>query len=119
MFLSRGFYSSMLIICMVMQLVNPFQREIFNFCLQNKIQEFDIANTVATDDIGFILEVDLKYPVHLHESHNDYPLAAEKVKITQDTLSSYLKSLLNKYSSSEKLEPNLNDKIIMFYIMKT
>ena len=53
------------------------------------------------------LEVDLKYPVHLHELHNDYPLAAEKVKITQDMLSPYSKSLINNHSSTEKFEPNL------------
>ena len=27
---------------------------------------------------GWILEVDLEYPAHLHEAHNDYPLAPEK-----------------------------------------
>ena len=66
--------------------------------------------TASTDDIGFILEVDLKYPVHLHESHNDYPLAAEKL-ITHDMLSSYSQSLINKHISTEKLAPNVNDKI--------
>ena len=64
----------------------------FQFLSPKEIEEFyTIAKIVATDDIGFILEVDLKYPVHLHESHNDYPLAAEKVKITQDMLSPYSK----------------------------
>ena len=75
------------------------------------MEEYDTAKTIATDDIGFILEVNLKYQVHLHESHNDYPLAAEKVKITQDMLSPYSKSLINKHSSTDKLAPNLNDKI--------
>ena len=27
---------------------------------------------------GWILEVDLEYPAHLHDAHNDYPLAPEK-----------------------------------------
>ena len=63
-----------------------------------EIEEFDIGKIVVTDDIGFILEVDLKYPVHLHESHNDYSLAAEKLKITHDMLSPYSKSLINKHS---------------------
>ena len=68
-----------------------------------------MSKTAATDDIGFILEVDLQYPVHLHKSHNDYPLVAEKVKITQNMLSPYFKSLIS--SSTENLAPNLNDKI--------
>ena len=56
----------------------------FQFLSPKEIDIFDIAKTVAIDDIGFILEVYLKYSVHLHESH----LAAEKVKIIQDMLSS-------------------------------
>ena len=46
-----------------------------------------MSKTAATDDIGFILEIDLKYPVHLHESHNAYSIVAENVKITHDMLS--------------------------------
>ena len=30
---------------------------------------------------GWILEVDLEYPAHLHDVHNDYPLAPEKKSI--------------------------------------
>ena len=40
------------------------------------------------------LEVDLEYPSHLHDLHNDYPLAPESI-------------VVNKV---EKLIPNLNDK---------
>ena len=65
----------------------PLSTGNFQFLSPKEIEEFDIGKTVATDDIGFILEVDLKCPVHLHESHNDYPLAADKLKITQDMLS--------------------------------
>ena len=46
------------------------------------------------DGIGCILEVDLEYPKVLHDSHNEYPLAPESVKI-------------NKVP---KLIPNLQDK---------
>ena len=41
-----------------------------------------------------ILEVDLEYPKNLHDLHNDYPLAPERVVV----------------NGVEKLIPNLNDK---------
>ena len=37
--------------------------------------------------IGYLLEVDLKYPDKLHELHNDYPLAPEKLAVSSDILS--------------------------------
>ena len=46
------------------------------------------------DGIGCILEVDLEYPKDLHNVHNEYPSAPERLKI-------------NKV---DKLIPNLNDK---------
>ena len=42
-----------------------------------------------------ILEVDLEYPVKLHDLHNDYPLAPEKIKCKNEV---------------EKLLPNLRNK---------
>ena len=44
----------------------------FKFLSPREIEEFNMSKTAATDDVEFILEVNLKYPVHLHESHNDY-----------------------------------------------
>lgn len=45
---------------------------------------------------GYLLEVDLSYPSHLHDLHNNYPFLCEKMK--------------SKDSKTEKLILNLNDK---------
>ena len=38
--------------------------------------------------------VDLLYPQNLHESHNDFPLASEKMIIDNESLSTYQKRLI-------------------------
>ena len=64
--------------------------------------------------IGHIYEVDLEYPEELHDLHNDYPCAAEKIKVTDDMLSDYCREIKNKFKicsgNVHKLIPNLNDK---------
>ena len=48
-------------------------------------------------EIGYFLEVDLEYPDELHELHNDYPLAPEKLAVTNDMPSKYCKEIASKY----------------------
>ena len=64
--------------------------------------------------IGHIYEVDLEYPEELHQLHNDYPCAAEKIKVTDEILSDYCKDIKNKFKISSgnvnKLIPTLSDK---------
>ena len=61
---------------------------------------------------GYMLEVDLEYPKHLHKSHNDYPLAPEKLTVKEDWFSEYQTELLVNKSmiNITKLVPNLMDK---------
>ena len=54
-----------------------------------------------------MLEVDLKYPELLYDSHSDYSLAAKKLRIKNEILSAHSSSLTNKHVTSEKLSPNL------------
>ena len=63
---------------------------------------------------GLILEVDLEYPKELHDLHNDYPLAAEKIKVTENMLSPFCKKIAEKFGVKiglvEKLVPTLFNK---------
>ena len=59
----------------------------FKWSNKKEIDTFDI-NTIEYDSIEensqivYTLEVDLKYSDKLHELHNDYPLAPEKLEIS-------------------------------------
>ena len=55
------------------------------------IDKFDITSISDKSPIGYILEVDLEYPDELHELHNDFPLAPEKIAVFGDMLSKYCK----------------------------
>ena len=81
---------------------------------EEEIIELDLTNIADDGEEGYILEVDLEYPPHLHDLHSDYPLAPEKMKVTTDMLSPYCQQLASdlhlKPGSVSKLVPNLNDK---------
>ena len=78
------------------------------------VDEFDVMSISEKSPIGYFLEVDLEYPDELHELHNDYPLAPEKLAVTNDILSNYCKSIADKYEIKvgdvKKLIPNLGNK---------
>lgn len=68
--------------------------------------EQGISEVPNSGDVGYMLEVDLEYPISLHEAHNDWPLLPE------------LKTMKDK---SEKLVSSLYDKknlILHFVLLK-
>ena len=78
------------------------------------VDELDVMSINEKSEIGYFLEVDLKYPDELHDLHNDYPLAPEKLAVTNEMLSKYCKSIADKYDikvgNVKKLIPNLGNK---------
>ena len=58
------------------------------------VDELDVVSINEKSDIGYFLEVDLDYPDELHELHNDYPLAPEKLAVSNDSCGHIVKKLL-------------------------
>ena len=81
------------------------KKDINRFCL-NSMEE--------NSSIGYILEVGLEYTGELHKMH-DYPLAPERLEISQNMLSKYCSNIANEYGIKigvvNKLVPNLGNKI--------
>ena len=77
-------------------------------------EEVDLSKYNDESEKGLVLEVDLEYPEELHDLHNDYPLAAEKIKVTEDMLSPYCREIAEKFEVKvglvEKLVPTLSNK---------
>ena len=64
--------------------------------------------------IGYLLQIALEYPDELHELHNNYALAPEKLAVSSDMLSKYCKKIADKYEIKvggvKNLIPNLGNK---------
>ena len=75
----------------------------FRWMSEKQINNLDLAKYKENSKKGLILEVDLEYPKELHNLHNDYPLAAERVCVTKDMLSEYCKEIAAKYNQSCQL----------------
>ena len=80
----------------------------FRWMTQKQIDKINLAKYKEDSEKGLILIVDLDYPKKLHDLHNDYPLAPEKVRVTEDMLSNYSKKIAKKY----KIHAGLVSKLI-------
>ena len=92
----------------------PLPTEGFAWLSEEEFNELDVLSIPDENEVGYILEVDLEYPTELNDLHSDFPLCPEKVKVTDEMLSSYCQQLKEnlglKEPSIAKLIPNLNDK---------
>ena len=86
----------------------------FKWMTDKEISKTNLGKYELDSKEGLILEVDLEYPKELHDLRNDYPIAPEKVKVSNDMLSAYCKKIAKKYNIStelvRKLIPTLRDK---------
>ena len=90
----------------------------FAFLSDAEMKTLNIMSVNDDADFGYILEVDLDYPNALHDAHNDYPLAAEHLTVTEDMISDRQRRMLIKFDLKppgsgkgvKKLIPNLLPK---------
>ena len=59
--------------------------------LMNWLEE--ILNTPNDSDIGYFLEVDLKYPDNIKEKTKNFPFCPENKKINPDKYNDYMKKI--------------------------
>ena len=77
--------------------------------ITNKTLE-DLINHSTDANVGYFVEVDFSYPHHLHYSHQDMPLAPEKLVIKDEWLSSYSRQFGLSRAKVPKLVETLFDK---------
>ena len=86
----------------------------FKWLTEKQINKINLAQYNEDSNKGLLIEVDLEYPKELHDNHNDYPVAAERVCAKKDMLSDYCKNIATKYNIStglvHKLIPTLSNK---------
>ncbi|NBU97020.1 MAG: hypothetical protein EBS19_02210 [Spirochaetia bacterium] len=74
----------------------------FSWISREEFNEMDWKNINTEEEYGYVLEVDLIYPVNLHQQHNDFPLAPEKIKIEFNDLSNFTKRVLKRLENRDK-----------------
>ena len=86
----------------------------FRWMTDKEISRIDLAKYKENGKKELILEVDLEYLLELHSLHNDYPVAPEKLDISNNMLSGYCRKIAENYNISiglvSKLIPTLKDK---------
>jgi len=91
----------------------------YRWLSREEIALIDWQAQIDDQDTGYTVECDLDYPPELHDAHNDYPLAPEKIQINYSCLSQTQVEIsrsyrINRSSTCVKLMPNLMDK--RFYV---
>jgi len=85
----------------------------YRFLSEREVEELDLMSVKADAPVGYIVECDLEYPEHLHEWHNDYPLAPEHMTLSCSLLSPFVTNLIGPtrpWIPTKKLIPNFFNK---------
>jgi len=87
----------------------------FRWLTRKEIDSIDWQAQTIDQPIGYTVVCDLEYPKELHDSHNDYPLAVERLQVNYNCISEKQVEINRTYrmarnSHCSKLMPNLMDK---------
>lgn len=81
----------------------PMPLNDFEWMSKSEIKNYDPLKDASEENgVGYILEVTMRYPSHLHLEHNSFPLAPVAKEITDEDLSPYSKDCLNILRSNGK-----------------
>jgi len=89
----------------------------YRWLSRNEIDRLQLEDISDDSPTGYILSVDLEYPVELHETHSMYPLAPQKIAIPPAQWSDYSYKLASETegpscfkTGPEKLVPDLTPR---------
>ena len=89
----------------------PLHYDEIKFDKNNNLE--DILNTPDDSDIGYLIEVDLKYPNKIKDKTKKFPFASVNKKINPDDFTDYMKEILpDTYTQNKKLVCDWSDKKI-------
>ena len=90
----------------------PWPAHGFQFLQPDEIEALAVVGELSDDaENGYVFEVDLSYPQHLHDAHGDFPLAPEPSEIGRDMYSPAQQAAFPQTAPQRKLTPNLRDKV--------
>ena len=100
-----------------MAMSEPLPYDDFKWLLPEEFEYIDWTAQHDDQEVGYFVECDLHYPDELHDEHNDYPLAPERIVVEDHLLSDDQHGLREHYtishSATSKLIPNFFDKTKM------
>ena len=83
----------------------------FRFLQQEEISTLKLQELSDDAGDGYIFEVELHYPTHLHDRHDDYPLDPESLVIDRSMYSFTQQAVFPDSAPQRELTPNLRDKV--------
>ena len=98
-----------------MSLSQALPTDHFRWMTSDELKEFNAHAVPENGKRGYFVEVDLEYPQELHDVHNEFPLAPEKLDVPRSEWSEHTRHLasqlgLSHKSSGLKLMTTLRDK---------